>query len=109
MVTWDRSERSGQCLFSMDPCCGWCSTLSLSFEASDFLRALHGAGRSPITIRVYAGRVAGFLGWCTSQGIDWSSISVPALARFTHFIEATPDRRGQRRAGPTVNATLTAV
>lgn len=27
-------------------------------EASDFLRALHGAGCSPNTIRVYAGRVA---------------------------------------------------
>lgn len=78
-------------------------------EASDFLRALHGAGRSPNTIRVYAGRVASFLGWCTSQGVDWSSISVPTLARFTHFVEATPDRRGRRRAGSTVNATLTAV
>src|SRR6202043_3092965 len=33
-------------------------------EASDFLRALHGASRSPHTIRAYAGRVASFLGWC---------------------------------------------
>ena len=31
-------------------------------EASDFLRALHGAGRSPHTVRAYAGRVAHFLG-----------------------------------------------
>lgn len=78
-------------------------------EASDFLWALHGAGRSPHTIRVYAGRVASFLGWCAGQGVDWSSISLPALARFKHFIEATPLRRGQLRAGSTVNATLTAV
>lgn len=78
-------------------------------EASDFLRALHGAGRSPHTIRVYAGRVASFLGWCASQGVDWSSISLTGLARFKHFIEATPFRRGQHRTGSTVNATLTAV
>ena len=78
-------------------------------EASDFLRALHGAGRSPNTIRVYAGRVASFLGWCASQGIEWSSISMAALARFKHFVEATPGRGGRLRSGATVNATLTAV
>jgi integrase/recombinase XerD len=78
-------------------------------EASDFLRALHGAGCSPHTIRVYAGRVASFLGWCTSQGVEWSSISLTALARFKHFTEATPFRGGRLRSGATVNATLTAV
>ena len=78
-------------------------------EASDFLRALHGAGRSPHTIRVYAGRVAGFLGWCASQGVEWSSISLTALARFKHFVEATPGRGGRLRSGATVNAALTAV
>ena len=78
-------------------------------EASDFLRALHGAGRSPNTIRVYAGRVASFLGWCASQGVEWSSISLAELARFKHFVEATPGRGGRLRSGATVNATLTAV
>ena len=78
-------------------------------EASDFLRALHGAGCSPHTIRVYAGRVASFLGWCTSQGVEWSSISLTGLARFKHFTEATPFRGGRLRSGATVNATLTAV
>src|SRR6266705_4780974 len=78
-------------------------------EASDFLRALHGASRSPHTIRVYAGRVASFLGWCASQGIEWSSISLASLARFKHFVEATPHRGGRLRSGATVNATLTAV
>ena len=78
-------------------------------EASDFLRALHGAGCSPHTIRVYAGRVASFLGWCTSQGVEWSSISLTGLARFKHFTEATPFRGGRLRSGGTVNATLTAV
>jgi len=78
-------------------------------EASDFLRALHGASRSPNTIRVYAGRVASFLGWCASQGVEWSSISLAELARFKHFVEATPGRGGRLRSGATVNATLTAV
>ena len=78
-------------------------------EASDFLRALHGASRSPHTIRVYAGRVAGFLSWCAGQGVEWSSISLAALARFKHFVEATPGRGGRLRSGATVNATLTAV
>ena len=78
-------------------------------EASDFLRALHGAGRSIHTIRVYAGRVASFLGWCADQGVEWSSIGLPGLARFKHFIEATPRRDGRLRSGATVNAILTAV
>jgi len=78
-------------------------------EASDFLRALHGASRSPHTIRAYAGRVASFLGWCAGQGVEWSTISVASLARFRHFVEATPGRGGRMRSGTTVNATLTAV
>lgn len=78
-------------------------------EASDFLLALHGAGRSPHTIRVYASRVASFLGWCIDQGVDWCSVSLPTLARFKHFVEATPLRDGRLRSGSTVNATLTAV
>lgn len=78
-------------------------------EASDFLRALHGAGHSPHTIRVYAGRVASFLGWCASHGVEWSSVSLASLARFKHFVEAAPGRGGRLRSGATVNATLTAV
>lgn len=78
-------------------------------EASDFLRALQGASRSPHTIRVYAGRVASFLGWCAGQGVEWSSVSLASLARFKHFVEATPYRGGRLRSGTTVNATLTAV
>src|SRR4030095_5343996 len=38
-----------------------------------------------------------------------SSISLAALARFKHFVEATPYRGGRLRSGTTVNATLTAV
>src|SRR5260370_35961447 len=38
-------------------------------EASDFLRWLHGAARSPHTIRRYAGRLSGFLGAGAGQGV----------------------------------------
>jgi integrase/recombinase XerD len=85
------------------------SELVMHREASDFLRALHGAGRSTHTIRVYAGRVARFLAWCAGQGIEWSSISLASLARFKHFVEVTPYRGGRLRSGTTVNAALTAV
>lgn len=78
-------------------------------EASDFLRALHGAGRSPHPIRVYAGRVARFLAWCGDQGVEGESISLANLARFKHVAEATPYRGGRLRSGATVKATLTAV
>ena len=78
-------------------------------EASDFLHCLHGASRSPHTIRAYAGRVARFLGWCAGQGVRWSVVSVPDLARFKHYLETVPAERERLRTGATVNATLTAV
>jgi hypothetical protein len=64
-------------------------------EASDFLRCLHGASRSPHTIRAYAGRVARFLGWCAGQGVSWSMVSVADLARFKHFLETVPAPEGR--------------
>jgi integrase/recombinase XerD len=78
-------------------------------EASDFLRGLHGAGRSPHTIRAYAGRAALFLSWCQDQGADWRHVRLAELARFKHWLEASPSRGGRVRSGSTVNAVLTAV
>jgi integrase len=78
-------------------------------EASDFCRALDGASRSPHTIRAYAGRVAVFLSWCEQQGVDWTTIGLPNLARFKHWVEATPIDSRRVRTGATVNAILTAV
>jgi len=78
-------------------------------EASDFLRCLHGAGRSPHTIRAYAGRASVFLGWCQREGIDWATIGLVDLARFKHWVEVTPHQGGRPRSGSTVNAILTAV
>lgn len=77
-------------------------------EASEFLACLEGLSRSPHTIRAYAGRVAGFLGWCEADGIDWRTVSLAELARFKRWIEVSPLRGGHRRAS-TVNAVLTTV
>ena len=78
-------------------------------EASAFLRCLHGASRSPHTIRAYAGRAALFLGWCSAQGVDWRRVELAELARFKHWVEVMPGRSGRVRSGSTVNAILTAV
>ena len=78
-------------------------------EASAFLAGLHGAGRSPHTIRAYAGRAALFLGWCAAAGVDWRRIELAELARFKHWVEVNPTRAGRARSGTTVNAILTAV
>jgi integrase len=83
--------------------------LVIQREARDFLRTLHGASRSPHTIRVYAGRVAVFLSWCEQQGVNWRTIGLPELARFKHWIETTPIGTRRFRSGATVNAILTAV
>lgn len=78
-------------------------------QASAFLRCLYGAGRSPHTIRAYAGRAALFLTWCTVQGTDWRAVELAELARFKHWVEVTPTRFGRARSGSTTNAILTAV
>lgn len=78
-------------------------------EASDFLRALAGASRSPHTIRAYAGRVALFLGWCEEHGVDWKKIALVELGSFKHFLETVPIGVRRVRTGATVNAILTAV
>jgi len=64
-------------------------------EATDFLRCLDGASLSPHTVRVYAGRVAAFLGWCDFEGVAWHTIGLPDLARFKHFLEMSPIEQGR--------------
>ncbi len=78
-------------------------------EATDFLRSLTGASLSPHTVRVYAGRVAAFLGWCEAEGVDWATIRLGELARFKHSLEMGPISNRRFRSGSTVNAILTAV
>lgn len=77
-------------------------------EATDYLRALAAADRSPHTIRAYAGRVALFLSWCDGEGVEWRTVSLSALGRFKQWLETTPGAWGRTRSGATVNAVLTA-
>lgn len=83
-------------------------SLVVHAEATDFCWGLHGADRSPNTIRVYAGRTALFLGWCSAGGVDWKTIGLAELARFKAWLEMTPVRTGYRRSG-SVDAVLVAV
>jgi site-specific recombinase XerD len=84
------------------------SELVVHRQATAFLACLQGGDRSPHTVRAYAGRVALFLGWCASQGVDWQRIKLADLARFKHWVELSPSR-GRMRSGATVNGILTAV
>lgn len=108
-MRWFRAERA---ISPIDGAEWWVvidADLVAHREASDFLRCLDGASRSPHTIRAYAGRIAAFLGWCQTEGVDWRSIALAELARFKHWVEVSPMRDGRHRSGSTVNAILTAV
>lgn len=50
-----------------------------------------------------------FLGWCAGDGVQWQTIDLSSLARFKHWLEATPVRSGRLRKGGTVDAVLIAV
>jgi len=83
--------------------------LAIHREGTDFLTFLHGADRSVNTIRVYAGRLALFLTWCAEYAVDWRTVTLASMARFRFWLESTVGKRGKRRSGATVNATITAV
>lgn len=66
-VPEERSFRAERALSPVDGAHWWVvidAGLMVHKEATDFLRCLDGASLSPHTVRVYAGRVAAFLGWC---------------------------------------------
>ena len=74
-------------------------------RAGEWLRALvDGEGRSVGTARAYAGRVALYLTWAASAGVDELSPTVEQLAGFGRWLERTPSRKhrpGQdRRLAP---------
>ena len=111
-VPEERSFRAERALSPVDGAHWWVvidAGLMVHKEATDFLRCLDGASLSPHTVRVYAGRVAAFLGWCDFEGVAWRTIGLPDLASFKHFLEMSPIEQGRYRSGATVNAILTAV
>jgi hypothetical protein len=62
----------------------------LNVEGSAFLAGLRGADRSVNTERVYAGRVALFLGWCAANGLDWMRVSLGQMVGFKRWLVESP-------------------
>lgn len=89
----------------------------LHVEAAAFLAGLRGRDLSKNTERVYAGRVALYLTWCSSNGLDWADPGFLALNRFVGWLvsEPLPPRGGKPdlvprfRSEGTANAVMTAV
>lgn len=94
-------------------------TYDLHGEACAFLAGLRSKGRSPNTERVYAGRLALYLNYCTQRRIEWSRPSFMALSGLQQWLVTTPlparSRRSSTTAAPryrsqgTANAVMTAV
>jgi integrase/recombinase XerD len=85
-------------------------------EASAYLAWLRYLDRSSNTERVYAGRIALFLSYCSDMRLDWRAMSVGDLSRFLRSLVQNPiHRRGhgsdsvKLRSSKTANAILTAV
>ncbi len=78
-----------------------------------YLRSVVDRGGSVGTARTYAGRLALWLGWACSGGVDECSPSVEQVATFARWLERTPSRkhrpgRNRRRAGDVGVAMLRA-
>jgi hypothetical protein len=72
---------------------------TLHTEACAFLAGLRGRDRSINTERLYSGRVALFLSWCTGEGIDWKRVALGQMVRFKRWLVAEP-LPSRRRTGP---------
>lgn len=93
-------------------------SLELHLEASVFITSLRARDLSPNTERVYAGRVALYLNYCSDQRLDWRMPSFLSLSGFQRWLvtEPLPPRGHRARAGRpvvrsqnTANAVMTAV
>jgi integrase/recombinase XerD len=85
-------------------------------EASAYLAALRARDRSTNTERVYAGRIALYLTYCSATGLDWTTPSVEALSGFLrHLVNEPLPSRGRTTPTPryrskgTANAVMTVV
>jgi integrase/recombinase XerD len=63
---------------------------ALHDEASLFLAGVRARGCSPNTERAYAGRVALYLGYCRSRGLEWSAPGFAGLAGFQQWLVEEP-------------------
>lgn len=82
-------------------------------EATDWLRFLTAAGKSPNTVKAYGLRLAPYLSWSAASRRDWRTAGLPDLVKWKTAVINTPctGQHGQlkpRKPG-TVNAWMTAV
>lgn len=79
----------------------------------DWLRALSASGDSPNTVRIYGLRVAGFMSWVPTQGVDWTQARPSTLLQWKNHLSITPksSRSGSMdlRQPATVRAWLIAL
>jgi len=63
-------------------------------RAGEYLRVIRdGDGRSVGTARTYAGRLALYLTWAATAGVDETAVSVEQLAAFARWLERSPSRK----------------
>ena len=78
-----------------------------------FLTGLRAADRSVNTERVYAGRVAMFLSWCATEGVDWTRPRLDHMVGFKRWLVAEPaptrEGRPRRRSTKSADAVLRTV
>jgi integrase len=86
-------------------------------DATDWLRFLAAAGKSPNTIRAYGFRLAAYLTWSATSGRQWKLAGLSDLVEWKTDVTGVPvfrtrtrtvRRVGSRKPG-TVNAWMTAV
>jgi len=65
-------------------------------RVGEYLRSILDRGGSVGTARTYAGRLALWLGWTSTSGVDESSPSVEQLAAFARWLERTLSRKHRR-------------
>ncbi|MEV5546430.1 hypothetical protein AB0L35_09825 [Streptomyces sp. NPDC052309] len=76
-------------------------TYDLHAEACVFSAGLRSKGRSSNTERVYAGRLALYLNYCTQRRIEWSRPSFMALSGLQQWLVITPLPARSRRSAIT--------
>jgi integrase len=111
-----RAERAVAADGSVDWVVVGAAGFDLHAESTAFLLGLRARDCSPNTTRAYAGRVALFLSYCASNGLDWADPGFLAMKRFKDWLvsEPLPGRgRGsvtlRYRSEGTANAVLTVV
>ena len=79
--------------------------LGIAFKLGDLRVIRDGDGRSVGTARTYAGRLALYLTWAATAGVDETAVSAGQLAAFARWLERSPS--GKHRLGPDPGTDVT--